>query len=359
MKKIPVWKNLILIVSVIVMIIIATVAWFFTGPHGTVEGIEVKVGQACYIQVSGSEGDEWSEDMEVLIGIYDTMKEISGNGAKFFRPNYDIVEVEEFVMDENGEPARDEKDNLIKTVHYEPAIVSFREIVPYDTSSSFYYEETLRFRSNIPQEVYLTNESYVKALDGTCIDGAIRVAFYEVDGDTETLKYIWAPNSKIDVNAPIDEGTEDGTEETSEESTQEGTETYVDEGVEDYYYYQRSAKVTDPYDLSETTSDIVVIPTNNEESGYVCDERNNVRFVWSNGELPLNTPALLYLPGEDSAEEEGSDVTATNEDEELRFKTLKVRIWIEGHDRECTSEINGARFEMKLHFTVPEENNDE
>ena len=90
MKRIPIWKNLILIGSVLVIIIVATLAWFYTGPTGTVEGIILGVGKATYVQVSDDEGNNWQEDLNVEIGINDIFKEISGNSNSFFAPAYTV-----------------------------------------------------------------------------------------------------------------------------------------------------------------------------------------------------------------------------------------------------------------------------
>ena len=61
------------------------------------------------------------------------------------------------------------------------------------------------------------------------------------------------------------------------------------------------------------------------------------RFMWTNGEnMPSNAPSILKLDvaGEDN----------------LYYKKMKVKVWIEGHDRECVSLLSGQRFAMKLHF---------
>ena len=61
MKKIPLWKNIVLIFCLIVTIIIATLAWFYNDHRGTVN-LNVEVGEASYVQISGDGGNNWSED---------------------------------------------------------------------------------------------------------------------------------------------------------------------------------------------------------------------------------------------------------------------------------------------------------
>jgi hypothetical protein len=64
--------------------------------------------------------------------------------------------------------------------------------------------------------------------------------------------------------------------------------------------------------------------------------------MWSNGQkLPANAPAILRL------NELGEDGNF--------YKKIKVKVWLEGHDRECVSLLSGQKFAMKLQFGVQEE----
>ena len=95
MKKIPIWKNIVLIISVLVVIILATFAWFVTGPWAEVWGMDVDVKGASFIQISSDEGESWTEDLELEVGLNDRIKEISGNGETLFAPVYDVVQTPE------------------------------------------------------------------------------------------------------------------------------------------------------------------------------------------------------------------------------------------------------------------------
>lgn len=298
MKKIPVWKNVVLLVSLLAVIIVATLAWFFYGPRTGVEGMNVSVGKATYVQVSGDHGNNWSEDLEVEFGLYNKFKEISGNGLTFFAPVYDVVENEE-----GG---------------FSPKIMAFNAV----TDTQVYFDQYLEFRADDEQTIYLSPESTVTAVDAegnSFIDGAIRVAFFEVDASgKENLKFIWAPNSTVEYFPDTYEFTREG-------------------NVEPYYYYQKTVTPVDVGSLEGNSEDpnVVMIPTGGETCGY----NDTYMYLWSNGqELPENMPAILTLD--------------TLGEEDLMYKQLKVRVWLEGYDRECVSQLIGDRFTMKLEFAT-------
>ncbi len=301
MKKIPVWKNIVLIIAALVVVVIAAFAWFYMGPHALIEAFTVHVGKASYVQVSGDKGENWSEELDVEIGINKNFKEISGDGSGFFAPTYDVLE------NANG--------------GYSAQLISFDKV----DGEENYYEQTLDFRTDTVQKVYLAPESSVAAVDtlgNNYIDGAIRVAFFELDENgNEILKFIWAPNSTVEYSAETNSFTREGS-------------------VEPYYYYQKSVNPVDIGTLEETTSDVAKISTEGTDE-FGCGYNQEYKFMWSNGQnLPDDMPPILTL---DSAAED-----------ELFYKRLKVKVWLEGHDRECVSLLNGQRFTMKLQFTAQE-----
>lgn len=301
MKKIPVWKNVILLVSVLVVIVIATFAWFYTRPWVTGTDITVHVGKATYIQVSGDQGANWSDDLDVEFGVNKNFKEISGNGTIFFAPKYDNLQLE---------------DGSFAT-----QIVGFTQV----NEPVKYFEQTFDLRSDTAEQIYLAPESSVVSVDeqgNSYIDGAIRVAFFEVDDQgLETLKFIWAPNSKVEYSYESNAFTRGGS-------------------VEPYYYYQKSAIPVDPARLPEsaTPEDVQVISTaGTDEAG--CGYNADNKFLWTDGEnMPSNAPSLLKLD--------------TLGEDQYYYKKLKIRVWIEGYDRECVSLLSGQRFAMKLEFAA-------
>jgi len=301
MKKIPIWKNIILIVSAFVAVIIATFAWFYTGPETTMETFKVDVAKAKYIQIFDENGNSWSDGLDVSINIKKEFKEISGDGSTFFAPVYDAIE------NENG--------------GLSTQIVSFDRV----NDTRYYYEQTLTFRADMVQKLYLSPESSVTSVDASgnsYIDGAIRVAFFELDEfDNENLVYIWAPNSTVEYSAATNSFTREGS-------------------VEPYYFYQQSSVPVEPADLEESTSDVIQIPTEGtDEAG--CGYNSEYKFMWSNGQnLPADAPSVLTVDGS------GED--------NLVYKRLKIKVWLEGYDRECVSLLSGQKFTMKLKFNAQE-----
>lgn len=299
MKKIPIWKNVVLLISILVVIIVATFAWFYTKPWGSVEDMTLRVGKATYVQVSGDNGENWSDDLDIEFGVNKNFKEISGNGTRFFEPTYDNIQLE------NGS--------------FATKIVKFSLV----GDSEKYYEQTIDFRADAVEELYLAPESMVMAVDAdgnSYIDGAIRVAFFEVDANgVETLRCTWAPNSLVQYSY--------------------GSNSFTREGrVEPYYYYQKTTTVVDPETLpDDATKDHVEMISTAGTDANGCGYNKTHKFMWTNGEnMPSNAPALLKLD--------------TLGEEELYYKKLKIKVWIEGYDRECVSLLSGQRFAMNLSF---------
>ena len=302
MKKIPLWKNIALIFALIVTIIIATLAWFYNDHRGVVN-LNVQVGEASYVQISGDGGNNWSDDLEIGIGVNQTFKEISGDGTTFFEPVYEVKENSE------GKLASQ--------------IVSFVKLE--DTNK--YYEDTFEIRSDLTQNIYLAPESFVAAIDDARegnINGAIRVAFLELDeNDNERLIYIWAPNSKTEYLYDSNTFTKEG-------------------NAEETYYYQKSVRPVDANAQISTGNDIAVIHTSGtgaSDSCSGCGYDAQHKFLWSCGqELPENAPALLKIEVPEGAA--------------FGYKKMKIRVWLEGHDRECVNLLGRQKFTMNFQFNA-------
>ena len=305
MKKVPVWKTVILIVAVWVVILIATFAWFVTGPKTWVNDMIVHVGEASYIQISGNGGNDWAEDLEVEISVKQDFKEMSGNGTDLFTPVYDIIEAE---------------DGSIS-----PAITAFEKV----TDDRYYFEQLFAFQSDANYNVYLDPVSGVTSKDGFNIEGAIRVAFFEVDANNnEILKCIWAPNSTVEYSASTNSFVTDGNPQPA-------------------YYYQKSTQPVDKATLEAGKSDpnmamISAVDPEDPETALDCGYDAANKFMWSNGEeLPEDAPVMLAF--------------RLAEGQKLAMKKMKIRVWLEGHDNECVSQLLGQQFTMRFKFTAEKE----
>ena len=308
MKKIPIWKNVALIVSTLVIIIIATLAWFITGNFGQISDLLLSVGDASYILISGDGGDNWSEDLNISLNIHQKFKEISGDGIDFYQPVY------EFVEKSDGKYTQD--------------LINFEKV----NDDSYYFEQLYVFKTDADYDVYLSPESNITSVAGKengYIQGAMRVAFFEIDDNgNEVLKCIWAPNSKIEYSKDTNSFKSNGS-------------------VENRYYYQ---KTSNPVDISnyiegEDNPDIDVITTDNTDE-FGCGYSEKYKFMWSNGnKLPDNAPSLLRI--------------RLSESDNTKDKKMKIKVWLEGHDRECVSLLSGKEFTLNFRFDARKENIDE
>ena len=309
MKKRTIWKNIILIISVWVIVIVATLAWFVFGTTAQTSDMSMSVGEAGFVEISGDGGGSWSDGLDIEFSVNKYLKEMSGDGTKLYSPVYDVIE-----KPDGG---------------FGPAIIAYEEV----QDNTNYYEQIYDLRSDADYDLYLDPASCVKALsneEDVNIIGAIRVAFYELDDDAnETLKYIWAPNSMIEYSPESDSFNKEGQ-------------------VESHYYYQ---KTLTPVDMSTVTAgdpNMAKIPvsTNHDPQACgACGYSATHKFMWSCGnDLPADAPALLNfrLNGQSMSE-----------------KRLKIKVWLEGTDRECVSQISGERFTMYFQFKAVKENNNE
>lgn len=303
MKRIPIWKNILLIFSLIVTIVIATFSWFFTEPRAAMDELPVAVGQAAYVEISSDNGSNWAEGVEIELGLIKNFREISGNGTVFYQPVYEVIENDQGAMGS--------------------VITSFNRAADEECS----FEQTFNLRSDTTQDIYLSPESYIVAVGDsvdTCIAGAVRVAFFEVDNNgNETLKCIWAPNSTIEYL--------------------QSDNTFTNTGkVESNYYIQKTNKFVDTSTLSGTgDSNVTVISTRSGVSANCanCGYNSANKYMWTCGEhMPTNAPVLARV--------------AVPEGETLGYTNIKIKVWIEGHDRECVTLAYGQRFTMNLQFST-------
>ena len=347
MKKIPLWKNIALIAAVFVMLVIATFAWFYNGPKASANDILVKVGDARYLQIFDPNNPEdplWNNNLVVKIDGANNFKEISGDGVELFTPNYttDYETVAVEPEDKEGETPSVSETPKTKLA-LRTKLVSFDNIRNFDDpsvwasapadgklpQSKYFYQEVLNFRADNNDPVLLTSESFVTAVGEARIDAALRIGFFELDEDgNETLRLIWAPNS----NVRYDKNT---------------GSFYNSNTAEAFYAYQRSDKL----------SDVIKIATNQKLRG-VADLESRVplgegetapKFMWSDEiaiegrdemgqNLPENAPSIFTWG---KADENG-----------IFYKNVKVKIWLEGHDEECVSQLIGQKFRIMLKFTI-------
>lgn len=193
-------------------------------------------------------------------------------------------------------------------------VISFYE-VDEASENNGYIDFTLQFKADGPVDIYLAGgsellaESFEENLNGNGVSknyivGAARLAMWCVEDDNEPL--IWVPNSRYQYNTSTKDVNTNGT-------------------VESKYSYA----------VDTTVENMHTVTTGGVANG-IADGGN---YIWgdiSALDLANVSPVMTLEP------EVGTELS----------KTLKVRVWIEGTDREAVKDFIGGRFKIKLNFTA-------
>lgn len=295
-------KKRVIISSICVILLLAavggTLAWFYINEEVTVgygNSIFCEAGDSLEIAlVEDGSADRWSGTIDYSAGTFTTV-DISGNGLNLYRP---------LGIDENQQP-----------IGFAEAASSLNNEKGYD-----YIELEVAFRSVTKMNVYLSEESFIAPVDPDnsesnmygdfsrdYIAGAMRVAILDESG----LKMLWAPNSQYQL-------------------IQNGNGTYAFKSGENgdsvpetaYYYYgeDEEGKLVQ----QEVSADAYA------SKQFVVDSTG------ANNGNSGNSPVLLSLDPENEGE--------------YAQKTVKIRIWFEGTDRESHQALAGGNVNVKLKF---------
>lgn len=291
--------------SISILLIIAllggTFAWFYLTDKVTVDfKNEVQCVGGGSLEVKLKDGG-WGSLVTHTPKNDFTFSDISSNGLNFFRPASVI----------DGKPS------------------NFKEA----TANQDYMDFEVSFRSLYKVDVYLAGDSFIlpndpladndDAVDGEVenfskdyVAGAMRVAIVDEEqtSDTDKVKMVWAPNPEYHLDTTVTPVTFNAEDPDNPES---------------YYSYYYAAGNPD------------------SEGVYNCFKRSytsadylSKKFVIGStgtSETDIgNSPILCSLdPGDDGGYAE---------------KTLKVRVWFEGTDRECHSSLAGGYVNINLKF---------
>lgn len=199
-------------------------------------------------------------------------------------------------------------------------VVNNKQVVSFYTvdetaANDGYIDFTMQFKADGPVDIYLDEGCALipESLDANLntngvsknyIVGAVRLAMWCVDDDADPL--IWVPNASFEYNP------------TTKKITQTGN-------VESEYQY-----ATDT-----TVENIHTVTTNNAANGTADDGM----FLWGDiGKMSISDMApVMSLDPAGNAE---------------AIKTLNVRVWVEGTDREAVKDFIGGRFKIQLNFTA-------
>lgn len=295
-------KKMVIFSSICVILLVAlvggTVAWFYINEEVNIDygsSIFCEAGDSLEIAlVENGTANKWTSSIDYSAGEYTTI-DISGNGAHLYRP----IEIDE---------------------HQQPT--GFIEAVSnLDDRDSFdYVEMVVAFRSLSKMNVYLSEESFILPVNPSnntgniygkfsrdYIAGAMRVAVVD---DTD-VKMVWAPNSQYQLiqnpNGSYDfKSGEDGN------STPETNYRYVDK--------DENGKMVE----KQVTAD------------WYADKTFVVDSTGANKDNSGKSPVLVSL----NPASEG----------EYAEKTVRIRIWFEGTDREAHQALAGGNVKVKLKF---------
>ena len=295
-------RKRIIFSSICVILILAlvggTFAWFYLN-----ENVSVAYGNSIFCEAGDSleislleDGNptRWTSLIDYSAGEFSVV-DISGNGANLYRPG--------------------EVNELQLPVSFSPAVSSLDSEAAFD-----YVEMEVAFRSLSKMKVYLSEESFIEPVnpidDGKniygdfsrdYIAGAMRVAVLEND----EVKLLWAPNSQYEL-VQNGNGTYEFKDGADGKSTPESSYSYyvLDEEGE----YVETAVTTDDYASKK----------------FVVDSTN------ANKGTSGNSPVLVTL-----------DPPAEGE---YAQKTIKIRVWFEGTDREAHQALAGGNVNVKLKF---------
>lgn len=314
------WLTAILYIVILCLLTTGTLAWFIFDKTAIIENKgDMQIVAGSRLDISLDDGATWGSNYDVTIS-QTSYPDITGNGKDFICPMFLDADDNVFADDPNTFRVIDEKNENL-----------------------YYISLRIKFRTAADTEVYLSNESYVKpknmevsdinksiygniSRDG--IAGAVRVCFSEETVDShgkpmEETRNIWIPNDKYQLYYQAEEAkfNQNGSRESSY-----GYQYLKDGKIESYTFNDED------YCSRNVTvggAEVLASPTQSEGSTAMVNQAQK----------------LLDFSSDTNGGATG-----------VREKTLIVRIWIEGTDREAEKALVGGEMSYKLHFICIDKN---
>ncbi len=307
----------VLFLSFILLVSGASFAWFYGTRDVTIGNNEsqmsVTVGGRLEVAVVPKEGGDltWGQQIKTNI-LKNNIMDVSGNGEKFYYPLALDAE-DKVILDEYAPVFNNEDDGLAEETYLLQLRVKLRTTNRLDVF--------LGKDSAVSRKGGFTASAFDQHLNADNIAGCARVAFLEVDGGKETLKYVWVPNStyKFTEISGVGGGYQfqSGNAEYREEKykyvtmeTKNGKETYV-------------------------------------EKSYTVEDYLNGKLLIADGTQPAG--AQLADPAYSTAGL-GLPVVRFEKEGVMQEKEVLIRIWFEGTDREAHSAFNRGMVDYNIHF---------
>lgn len=294
LKNNKIVKGAMELLLVIVSVFVVSYAWFVKTTKNEANDLVIKTKASRLLYISLDDGETWST--ELSLDLDDNFKfnnEVTGNGVNFYKA---------VTKREDGMP------------------ITFKEA----TSGSDYLEFDILFKANAPLGVFLDSDSYVIPSSGTDLDvlvgetslrkssygnfsrdliaGALRISFTEndyVDGEYISKlnsSLVWAPNKNYEL-------------------------LYSD----GYYSFDINSSSSQDYRYID--------PSNGFEYKYIDNFKDNLNTDFDN----------------DSANGDPM-ITKIDPDYNSGIKSVTVRIWVEGNDRETHDALTGGIFKLNINF---------
>ena len=310
-KKI--YSTMVKLIVIIVSIFVFSYAWFVVNKENSLDNIEVGTVKSNNLQISQSGDGNWGSVLSInSLNEFVFNNEVSSNGISFYKA---------VSINDNGSPTK-----LIKAIPNKDYL-DFDLWFKNDSDVSIYLDKNSSVFpeccSNINDAVLNINNTRDEIIrvsnygdfSRDLIAGAVRVAFinYNYNEETNTYEledkpaYIWAPNRNYEI------------------IYKNG---YYDFDIDSTNY--------------ETYSYMNVINASSFKETKLTNVKDEIN--------------ASYVSKSSSGDQRLFEIKS--EGEEVK-SGLKVRIWVEGTDRETVEALKGGKFKFTLSFVgfTKEENN--
>ncbi len=302
------FKNIILLVALLLTCVFATFAWFHHQTSVDVDGFTGDVTAENLSEISGT-GENWGFSLEFnKDGGSFLFTPVTGNGLNFYKQNFKTQNTT--INTANGS----------YTVQTQVAD-GFSPILVADWNK-YLYATTFYMRNSLDNRaVFLDSATFLNPIDdlgedgivngelsADAICGATRVAVQKKVGDVYKTLFIWAPHTTYQLSGSDTTG----------------------------YTFQTNGAVESSivYRSGTNGASTVTINTQGNPAGLV--QIDEVIYLWGD----LEDISALSSTRVDVTEVGGTDYE------------YRMVIWIEGTDRECNNRLTGGRFDVKLSFSV-------
>lgn len=315
-------SNLIMMFVLAVSIIIAALAWFINSSRASINSIEVDSAAANSVELrvmlngmpnAGDYDSGWvsgTVSLQDAVGTFKYANDITGNGILFSRP---------MKSDGTANPLFTGSDANANW-----------QLEPTPAANKDYEVIDVYVRCNQPSNVYLTSSSSVFPVNKSgnrneygvskdYIAGASRVAFVDVAEDnSETLSCVWIPNSKYQIDSASKAFTENG--------LPEGTYKYYDSSLKKIVSYTNDENLFKNHSYTTSVADPVI------NNGLLSNKDSIIKVTEVVNEIDKDTNNGFQYQSH-----------------------FRIKIWIEGTDRETDSVFKGGVMGTDFKFLAVEQ----